>query len=75
MALAGFLSPLDILPFSENAAAEYGKVRASLEKSGNVIGAYDLMIGAHALSERLTLVTNNLRVFQRIPELPTENWV
>lgn len=75
IALAGFLSPLNILPFSEDAAIEYGKVRASLEKTGNAIGTYDLMIGAHALSEHLTLVTNNLREFQRIPNLSTENWV
>lgn len=75
LALAGFLVPIEILPFSVNAAREYGKIRSKLEKQGNIIGAYDLMIGAHAISEKLTLVTNNLREFEGIPELTCENWV
>jgi tRNA(fMet)-specific endonuclease VapC len=74
LALTGFLSSIDILPFSEKAAAEYGKIRATLERQGNVIGAYDLMIGAHALSEKLILVTNNMKEFRRIPDLSLENW-
>jgi tRNA(fMet)-specific endonuclease VapC len=39
------------------------------------IGAYDLMIAAHALSLGLVLVTNDEREFQRIPDLIVENWV
>ena len=74
LALVGFLSPLAILPFSERAASEYGKIRASLERKGNIIGAYDLMIGAHALAESITLVTNNIKEFERIPNLSLENW-
>ena len=74
LALAAFLSSIEILPFSDNAAAEYGKIRANLEKQGNIIGAYDLMIGAHALSENITLVTNNTREFKRIENLSLENW-
>lgn len=74
LALAGFLSSIEILPFSEKAAAEYGKIRANLERKGNIIGAYDLMIGAHALSENITLVTNNTREFERISNLLLENW-
>ncbi len=65
LALAGFLSSIEILPFSDKAAAEYGKIRANLERQGNIIGAYDLMIGAHALSEDITLVTNNTKEFNR----------
>jgi tRNA(fMet)-specific endonuclease VapC len=42
---------------------------------GTPIGAYDLMIAAHALSLGLVLVTNNEREFQRIPALFVENWV
>lgn len=75
IALAGFLSPFDILPFAGEVVEEFGKVRATLERRGNVIDAYDMMIGAHALSEHLTLVTNNLREFQRIFGLSAENWV
>ena len=74
LALAAFLSSIEILPFSDNAAAEYGKIRANLEKQGNIIGAYDLMIGAHALSENITLVTNNTKEFKRIENLSLENW-
>lgn len=74
LALAGFLSSIEILSFSEKAAGEYGKIRASLERKGNIIGAYDLMIGAHALSENITLVTNNMKEFKRIPNLSLQNW-
>jgi len=34
----------------------------------------DLHIAAHARSEGLVLVTNNLREFDRVPGLPLENW-
>jgi len=74
-ALAGFLAPIEIFSFEQNAAMKYGEIRAKLEKQGNIIGAYDLMIGAHAISEDLTLVTNNINEFERVPELATENWV
>jgi len=50
-------------------------IRAYLEKMRTPIGAYDLMISAHALSIGLILVTNNEREFQRIPDLIVENWV
>jgi tRNA(fMet)-specific endonuclease VapC len=69
-----FLSSIEILSFSEHAAAEYGKIRARLKKQGKIIGAYDLMIGAHALAENITLVTNNTRKFKRIENLSLENW-
>jgi tRNA(fMet)-specific endonuclease VapC len=46
-----------------------------LEKSGLFIGVNDLHIAAHARSEGLVLVTNNVRVFERIPALAVENWV
>ena len=74
LALAGFLSSIEILSFSEKAASEYGKIRASLERKGDIIGAYDLMIGAHALSAKITLVTNNIKEFKRIPSLSLQNW-
>ena len=56
------------------AATYYGKLRAGLEKSGSLIGAYDLLIAAHALALDLTLVTNNVREFRRMPGLRLENW-
>ncbi len=75
LALIQFLAPFEILPFSETAAAIYGRIRSDLEKKGQNIGPYDLLIGAQALSENLTLVTNNEREFRRIPGLMIENWV
>lgn len=56
------------------AATHYGKLRAGLEKSGSPIGAYDLLIAAHALALELILVTNNVREFRRVPALRLENW-
>ena len=74
-ALESFLAPLEIVDFDFKAAQHYGVIRAYLEKIGTPIGAYDLMIAAHALSLGLILVTNNEREFQRIPNLIVENWV
>ena len=74
-ALQAFLAPLEIVDFDFAAAQQYGVVRAYLEKTGKPIGAYDLMIAAHALSLGLVLVTNNEQEFQRIPDLIIENWV
>jgi len=74
-ALESFLAPLEIVDFDFKAAQHYGAIRAYLEKMGIPIGAYDLMIAAHALSLGLILVTNNEREFQRIPDLIVENWV
>ena len=44
-------------------------------REGRVIGGYDMLIAAHAISERLTLITNNVSEFGRIGELHVENWV
>jgi len=52
-----------------------GAIRAALEKKGKTIGVNDLHIAAHARSEGLILVTNNLREFARVPALQTENWI
>jgi len=74
IALTTFLSPLEILTFSDNAAVTFGEIRAALEKKGQIIGAYNLLIAAHALSENLILVTNNTSEFSRIPGLSVQNW-
>jgi tRNA(fMet)-specific endonuclease VapC len=73
-ALAAFTLPLEIVPFDAAAAAAYGPVRAALERQGTPIGAMDMLIAAHALSLRLTLVTNNTREFARVQGLSVENW-
>lgn len=74
IALTSFLAPLEILPFSDNAAVIFGEIRAALEKKGQIIGAYDLLIAAHALSKNLILITNNTNEFSRIPSLSLQNW-
>jgi tRNA(fMet)-specific endonuclease VapC len=67
--------PIEVLPYTPKAAQHYGSIRAALERSGDTIGINDLHIAAHARSEGLVLVTNNLREFERVPALETENWI
>ena len=74
-ALLLFLSGITILPFGTEAALEYGKIRHTLKMQGTLIGANDLLIGAHAKSLNLTLVTHNTREFQRADGLKIEDWV
>lgn len=74
-ALDKFLAPLEILPFGENAMYHYGSLRTDLERRGTPIGALDLLIAAHALALNATLVSNNLREFQRVEGLALENWL
>jgi tRNA(fMet)-specific endonuclease VapC len=74
-ALEKFLAPLDVLPFDDSAMREYGPLRTHLERVGTPIGAMDLLIAAHALALRSTLITNNLREFSRVPGLGLGNWV
>jgi len=72
-ALDKFLIPLDILDFDYFATIKYGKIRADLEKNGTPIGPLDTLIAAYAMSQKLTLVTNNEKEFKRIPDLKIEN--
>jgi tRNA(fMet)-specific endonuclease VapC len=74
-ALEKFLAPLDIHPFDAAAMRRYGPLRADLERLGQPIGALDTLIAAHALALGATLVTNNVREFERVPELAVENWL
>ncbi len=69
------LKVIDVLPLSEGADSHYGEIRNDLEKSGTPIGPNDLLIAAHARSVGLTLVTDNVREFNRVPELAVENWL
>jgi tRNA(fMet)-specific endonuclease VapC len=73
--LADFAARLEVLPFSASAAAHYGELRAHLERSGQPVGVHDMLIGAHARSEGLVIVTNNVREFVRMPGLRVENWI
>lgn len=75
LAIEEFAARLELLPFSVDAAAHYGQIRAELERGGRPAGTHDMLIGGHARSEGLVLVTNNLREFRRMPGLRFENWV
>jgi predicted nucleic acid-binding protein len=66
---------LPVLPFDVAAARRYGEVRAELEHRGTPLGDANLRIGAIALARGLTVVTGNVRHFQRIPRLTVENWL
>ena len=68
-----FCSRLVVLPNGPKAAQHCGSIRSALEKQGQVIGVNDLHIAAHARSEGLTLVSNNLREFERVEALQTAN--
>ena len=69
------LPELPVLPFDTTAARRYGEVRTELERRGTPLGDADLRIAAIALARGLTVVTGNLRHFQRVPGLPVENWL
>ena len=69
-----FCTRLEVLPYGPKAAQHYGSIRSALEKLGQPIGVNDLHIAAHARSEGLTLVSNNLREFERVEALQLANW-
>ena len=69
-----FVSEIEIVNFDTKAAEIAGKIRSDLEKSGQPIGGYDLMIAAIALANDGVVVTNNTREFSRINGLAAEDW-
>lgn len=72
--IENFAARLDVLPFDTRAALHAGNIRATLERQGQIIGAYDLMIAAIARSQGLVLVTGNMREFERVEGLRVERW-
>lgn len=66
---------IPVMPIAATVSEHYGQIRSSLEKTGTPIGNNDLWIAAHALDLQVTLVTNNVREFERVPSLKLENWV
>ncbi len=69
-----FLEVAAVRPWDRSAVTELGQLRAHLERDGHMIGTYDSLIAAHALSMNLTLVTANVREFSRVPGLRLEDW-
>ncbi len=72
-----FLSPPgpQVLLMDEPAAEQFGRLKAILRREGRLIGDIDLFIAGVALRHGLTVVTNNTGHFERMPELPLENWL
>lgn len=73
--LQEFFAPFGSLPFDDECAAHYGRIRDELERAGTPIGPNDLVIAATALAHHLVLVTDNTREFERVVGLQLENWM
>jgi len=73
--ISTFVDAIEIMSFDQSAAGRFATVAAALARRGEPIGTFDSLMAAHALSLRLTLVTNNTRHFARVAGLTTENWV
>jgi tRNA(fMet)-specific endonuclease VapC len=70
-----FAGAVEVVPFDDTAATEFGRIGHLLAERGTPIGDFDVLIAAHAVALRCTLVTNNVRQFSRVPGLAVENWV
>ena len=77
-ALLHFLAPLEVLPYDDRAAESYARLRPALPSAAAdcrlPLRPLDLLIAAHALALRSTLVTHNTREFARVPGLAVEDW-
>lgn len=69
------LASFEVLPLDREADRHYAEIRAYLSRKGQLIGPNDLLIAAHALALDLTLVTDNVDEFARVPGLAIENWL
>jgi tRNA(fMet)-specific endonuclease VapC len=74
-ALQEFLLAIEVAPYDERAALNYGPVRATLANAGSPIGPLDTLIAAHALSLDAILVTHNQREFSRVADLRIDDWI
>ncbi len=72
--LAAFAASAQVLPFDSDAATEAADIRVQMELAGTPIGPLDTLIAGTARAARATLVSRNLREFQRVPQLAVENW-
>lgn len=73
--IATTLVAIPVMPLGPEVADVYGDLRIKLERGGNLIGGNDLWIAAHAMSLGAIMVTDNVREFARVPELPLQNWL
>ena len=63
-----------IIDITRSIIESFSVLKSSLEENGSIIPDLDLLIASTALSLNYTLVTNNIRHFQRINGLKIENW-
>jgi len=70
-----FLSTLDVIDLNLPAVVRFGRIKAALERQGNRVADADLFIAAVALAQGATLITGNLRHYERVPELLIEDWI
>jgi len=68
-----FLRRIDVLPWTRDTAAEYGRLRAALQQQGKLLAPMDLLIAAHALATGAVLVSND-RAFGQVAGLNVEDW-
>ena len=74
-ALGEWLAAVQVMDMNVDVGRRYGRLRANLAATGQLIGPNDLWIAAHALSLGLTLISHNLREFKRVPGLTVETWM
>ena len=73
-AVEAWLAGFNVRPWPVEATHHYAQMRAVLERSGQPVGAMDMLIAAHAMAEDSVIVTNNAREFHRVPGLAVEEW-
>lgn len=72
--LDGLLANISVEPFGRDDSVSYGRLRATLQRRGQMIGPLDALIAAHALRLGATVITHNVREFSRVPGLKVEDW-
>jgi tRNA(fMet)-specific endonuclease VapC len=72
--IEAYLDRLAILDWTDEVTLHYAWIRTELERSGKPIGNMDLLIAAHAVSQGMTVVTNNLKHFSNVLGLKVEVW-
>jgi len=73
--VADLLDCIPVLPLDAEADRHYAEIRTALESAGQCIGGNDLLIAAHGRALDATLVTHNLREFERVPGLSVADWL